>query len=55
VYLAVLSLDPTGSGRKRWTMRWKAALQLAGHELDLDTVTRFSLGRRRWSRSTRPT
>ncbi|MGY5014999.1 hypothetical protein ACWCY6_44320, partial [Streptomyces sp. 900105755] len=20
-------LDPTGTGRKRWTMRWKAALQ----------------------------
>ena len=27
VYLAVMSLDPTGTGRKRWTMRWKAALQ----------------------------
>jgi transposase-like protein len=22
VYLAVMSLDPTGQGRKRWTMRW---------------------------------
>ncbi len=22
-----MSLDPTGTGRKRWTMRWKAALQ----------------------------
>ena len=21
-----MSLDPTGKGRKRWTMRWKAAL-----------------------------
>ncbi|WP_443033149.1 IS256 family transposase [Streptomyces sp. A1-5] len=27
VYLAVMSLDPTGKGRKRWTSRWKRALQ----------------------------
>ncbi|GAA3380843.1 hypothetical protein GCM10020367_69750 [Streptomyces sannanensis] len=27
VYMAVMSLDPTGQGRKRWTMRWKPALQ----------------------------
>jgi hypothetical protein len=26
LYLAVTSLDPTGKGRKRWTNRWKAAL-----------------------------
>ena len=26
VYLAVMSLDPTGQGRKRWVMRWKPAL-----------------------------
>ncbi len=26
VYMAVMSLDPTGQGRKRWTMRWKPAL-----------------------------
>ncbi|MFG2020801.1 IS256 family transposase [Actinomadura geliboluensis] len=26
VYLAVMSLDPTGTGRKRWIVRWKAAL-----------------------------
>jgi putative transposase len=26
VYLAVISLDPTGTGRKRWMMRWKPAL-----------------------------
>ncbi|MFD7656808.1 IS256 family transposase [Actinosynnema sp. NPDC059797] len=26
VYLAIMSLDPTGTGRKRWTVRWKAAL-----------------------------
>ncbi|MFE0063388.1 IS256 family transposase, partial [Streptomyces sp. NPDC059003] len=27
VCLAVMSLDPTGKGRKRWTTRWKRALQ----------------------------
>jgi putative transposase len=26
LYLAVMSLDPTGRGRKRWSNRWKAAL-----------------------------
>ena len=26
VYLAVMSLDPTGIGRQRWTNRWKPAL-----------------------------
>jgi putative transposase len=26
VYLVVMSLDPTGTGRKRWTARWKPAL-----------------------------
>ena len=26
IYLAVMSLDPTGKGRKRWSNRWKAAL-----------------------------
>jgi putative transposase len=26
VYLAIMSLDPTGRGRKRWTNRWKEAL-----------------------------
>lgn len=26
VYLALMSLDPTGAGRRRWTMRWKAPL-----------------------------
>ena len=26
VYMAVMSLDPTGKGRQRWIMRWKAAL-----------------------------
>jgi putative transposase len=26
VYMAIMSLDPTGVGRKRWMTRWKAAL-----------------------------
>ena len=26
VYMTLMSLDPTGKGRKRWTMRWKAPL-----------------------------
>jgi putative transposase len=26
IYLAIMSLDPTGKGRQRWTNRWKPAL-----------------------------
>ena len=26
LYLVTRSLDPTGKGRARWTMRWKPAL-----------------------------
>jgi putative transposase len=26
VYLAIMSLDPTGRGQQRWSNRWKAAL-----------------------------
>jgi len=26
LYLAVLSLDPTGRGQQRWSNRWKPAL-----------------------------
>lgn len=26
VYMAIMSLNPTGKGRKRWITRWKAAL-----------------------------
>ena len=26
VYLAIMSLDPTGHGRRRWSNRWKEAL-----------------------------
>ncbi|HYZ53695.1 MAG TPA: hypothetical protein VE733_09380 [Streptosporangiaceae bacterium] len=42
VYMAVISLDPTGQGRKRWTMRWKPALQA----FDIAFGGRLSLGRR---------
>jgi transposase-like protein len=26
VYMAIMSLDPTGAGQRRWSMRWKPAL-----------------------------
>ena len=26
VYLAIMSLDPTGRGQRRWSNRWKAVL-----------------------------
>lgn len=42
VYMAVMSLDPTGQGRKRWTMRWKPALQA----FDIAFEGRLSVGRR---------
>jgi transposase-like protein len=42
VYLAVMSMDPTGTGRKRWTMRWKAALQA----FDIAFDGRLTAGRR---------
>jgi transposase-like protein len=42
VYLAVMSLDPTGTGRKRWTIRWKAALQA----FDITFDGRLTAGRR---------
>ncbi|MDX2853086.1 IS256 family transposase [Streptomyces sp. PA03-3a] len=42
VYMAVMSLDPTGKGRKRWTMRWKPALQA----FDIAFDGRLSVGRR---------
>ncbi|MEY9873183.1 transposase-like protein [Streptacidiphilus sp. MAP12-33] len=31
VYLATLALDPSGTARKRWTMKWKRVL----NELDM--------------------
>ncbi|MFE2546930.1 IS256 family transposase [Actinacidiphila glaucinigra] len=42
VYMAVMSLDPTGTGRKRWTMRWKPALQA----FDIAFDGRLTAGRR---------
>jgi len=42
VYLAVMSLDPTGTGRKRWAIRWKAAL----NAFDLAFDGRLSAARR---------
>ncbi|MGW7704445.1 IS256 family transposase [Kitasatospora sp. NPDC054768] len=42
VYMAVMSLDPTGDGRKRWMTRWKAALN--AFEITFDG--RLSAGRR---------
>ena len=41
VYLAVMSLDPTGTGQKRWMNRWKAALN--AFEITFDG--RLSAGR----------
>ncbi len=42
VYLAITSLDPTGTGRKRWMNRWKAALN--AFEITFDG--RLSVGHR---------
>jgi len=42
LYLTVLSLDPTGKGRARWTNRWKAAL----NAFDITFDGRVSAGRR---------
>ena len=41
VYLALMSLDPTGAGRKRWSNRWKKALN--AFEITFDG--RLSAGR----------
>jgi transposase-like protein len=42
LYLAITSLDPTGKGRKRWTNRWKAAL----NAFDITFDCRLSAGRK---------
>ena len=42
LYLAIRSLDPTGRGRKRWTNRWKAALNV----FDVTFDGRRSAGRK---------
>jgi putative transposase len=41
LYLALMSLDPTGKGRKRWSNRWKAAL----NAFDITFDGRLSAGR----------
>ena len=42
VYMAIMSLDPTGTGQRRWTMRWKPAL----NAFDMAFDGRLSAGRR---------
>jgi putative transposase len=42
VYMAVMSLDPTGTGQRRWSMRWKPAL----NAFDIAFDGRLSAGRK---------
>jgi transposase-like protein len=42
LYLTTMALDPTGAGRKRWTNRWKAAL----NAFDITFDGRLSAGRK---------
>jgi putative transposase len=42
VYLAVMALDPTGTGRRRWITRWKAAL----NAFEITFEGRLSAGRK---------
>jgi putative transposase len=42
LYLVVISLDPTGQGRQRWSNRWKAAL----NAFDVTFDGRLSAGRK---------
>jgi putative transposase len=42
LYLVIISLDPTGKGRQRWSNRWKAAL----NAFDIAFDGRLSAGRR---------
>ena len=42
VYMAIMSLDPTGTGQRRWMMRWKPAL----NAFDIAFDGRLSAGRR---------
>ena len=42
LYLVIISLDPTGRGRKRWSNRWKAAL----NAFDITFDGRLSKGRK---------
>ena len=42
VYMAIMSLDPTGTGQRRWSIRWKPAL----NAFDIAFDGRLSAGRR---------
>jgi putative transposase len=42
VYLAIMALDPTGTGQKRWVTRWKAAL----NAFDITFEGRLTAGRK---------
>jgi putative transposase len=42
VYMAVMSLDPTGAGQRRWSIRWKPAL----NAFDIAFDGRLSAGRK---------
>jgi len=42
LYLVIISLDPTGQGRQRWSNRWKAAL----NAFDITFDGRLSAGRK---------
>jgi putative transposase len=42
LYLVIISLDPTGQGRKRWSNRWKGAL----NAFDITFDGRLTAGRR---------
>ena len=42
LYLVIISLDPTGRGRQRWSNRWKAAL----NAFDITFDGRLSAGRK---------
>jgi putative transposase len=42
VYMAIMSLDPTGTGQRRWCMRWKPAL----NAFDIAFDGRLSAGRK---------
>ena len=42
LYLVIISLDPTGRGRKRWSNKWKAAL----NAFDITFDGRLNAGRK---------
>jgi putative transposase len=42
VYMAIMSLDPTGAGQRRWSIRWKPAL----NAFDIAFDGRLSAGRK---------